>query len=148
MNPKELAKTIATMLDNIEKLIPVYMQNEADGLKAKGGHVAICIIDVDGRVFGRMFGVADKIIAREAYRVAWLKASQVWVTGMRTGEYEKLVFNNEVDEKKFGIRRPDFIGWEGGQPIILHDGTQLSAGFSGFTGATDLEIVIKALPGE
>jgi glc operon protein GlcG len=40
---------------------------------------------------------------------------------------------------------PDMIGWEGGQPITLKDGTKLSIGYSGFRGTSDLEIVIKAL---
>jgi hypothetical protein len=74
-----------------------------------------------------------------------MKASQVWITGIKTGEFEKLVFNKEIDEESFGIRRPDYIGWVGGQPLSLKDGTKLSIGFSGFRSATDLEIVIKAL---
>jgi hypothetical protein len=32
---------------------------------------------------------------RESFRVAWTKASQVWITGMKTGEYEKKIFNSE-----------------------------------------------------
>ena len=64
---------------------------------------------------------------------------------MRTGEFEKLVFNGEIDEAAFGIRKPDYIGWTGGQPITLHDGTTFSAGFSGFRGETDIEIVLKAV---
>jgi len=91
-----------------------------------------------------MFGT-NKIRARESYRVAWTKASQVHITGMKTGEYERLAFNNELDEEKFGIERPDYIGWEGGQPIMLSDGTILAAGFSGFRGVVDLEIIVKAL---
>jgi glc operon protein GlcG len=64
---------------------------------------------------------------------------------MKTGEYEKKIYNNEIAEEIAGISKPDFIGWEGGQPIILKDGTKFSIGFSGFTGVTDLEIVLKAL---
>jgi glc operon protein GlcG len=56
-----------------------------------------------------------------------------------------LTFNNQVDERKFGIRRPDYIGWEGGQPITLTDGTVLFAGVSGFRSVSDLEIVIKVI---
>jgi glc operon protein GlcG len=74
-----------------------------------------------------------------------MKASQVWITGMKTGEFEKKVFNNELNEKTFGIRRPDFIGWEGGQPVKLADGTILSIGVSGFRSISDLEIVVKAI---
>jgi glc operon protein GlcG len=37
------------------------------------------------------------------------------------------------------------VGWLGGQPVTLRDGTKLSVGFSGFRGISDLEIVVKAL---
>ena len=141
---KERTAIIAEIIERVEQLVPFYMENEEDRKKAKGG-IAICIIDDEGSVYGKMFGT-DKIMMRERYNVAWMKASQVWITGMKTGEFEKLVFNKEIDEESFGIKRPDYIGWEGGQPVTLKDGTKLSIGFSGFRSATDLEIVIKALP--
>jgi glc operon protein GlcG len=109
-----------------------------------GGNVAICIIEDDGTVHGKMYG-ENKIKSREIFKIAWTKASQVWITGMKTGDYEKMVFNDQVDERKFGISRPDLIGWEGGQPVTLKDGTVLSVGFSGFRGTSDLEIVTKAV---
>lgn len=143
MESTELADIIEKIIEEAEKLIPLYMQNEQDR-KIANGNVSVCIIDREGRICGRMFGT-NKVRARESYRVAWTKASQVHITGMKTGEYEKLAFNNEVDEEKFGIERPDYIGWEGGQPITLTDGTILSVGFSGFRGVVDLEIMIKAL---
>jgi glc operon protein GlcG len=144
MESKEMASVITEIITNTEKLIPVYMENEEDRAKAKGG-IAICVIDSQGQVHGKMFGT-DKIMMRERYKVAWMKASQVWITGIKTGEYERLAFNNHIDEEQFGIKRPDYIGWEGGQPITLSDGAKLSVGFSGFRGATDLEIVLRALP--
>lgn len=134
---------IIKIINEIGSLIPSYMAIEEDRIKANGS-VAVCIIDKDGNVYGRIFG-DDKILGRERYRVAWMKASQSWITGMKTGEFEKLAFNNEIDERKFGIRRPDYIGWEGGQPITLADGTMLFAGVSGFRSVSDLEIVIKAV---
>jgi uncharacterized protein GlcG (DUF336 family) len=144
MNGKERANLIHELIQNVDALVPTYMENEEDRVKANG-NVAICILDEEGEVYGKIFGT-DKIRGREAYRVAWMKASQVWITGMRTGEFERKAFNKELDEKVYGIRRPDFIGWEGGQPITLHDGTILSVGFSGFRSVTDLEIVIKSIP--
>lgn len=141
---KERTTIIAEIIERAEQLIPFYMKIEEDRKKAKGG-IAICIIDDEGSVYGKMFGT-DKIMMRERYRVAWMKASQVWITGIKTGEFEKLAFNKEIDEEIFGIKRPDYIGWEGGQPVVLKDGTKLSVGFSGFRGETDVEIVIKALP--
>ncbi len=143
MESTELADTIEKIIEEAEKLIPFYMQNEQDK-RIASGNVSVCIIDPEGKIYGRMFGT-NKIRARESYRVAWTKASQVYITGMKTGEYEKLAFNNEVDEEKFGIERPDYIGWEGGQPITLADGNILSVGFSGFRGVVDLEIMVKAL---
>jgi glc operon protein GlcG len=77
--------------------------------------------------------------------VAWIKASQVWLTGMKTGEYEKKVYSGELSEGIVGISKPDLIGWEGGQPVVLKEGSKLFIGFSGFRGVTDLEIVLKAV---
>lgn len=135
--------TIISLIDKIESLVPSYLAIEEDRIKANGC-VAVCIIDGKGNVHGRIFG-DDKILGRERYRVAWTKASQSWITGMKTAEFEKLAFNGMIDEKKFGIRRPDYIGWEGGQPIALPDGSTVFAGFSGFRGVSDLEIVNKAV---
>ncbi len=143
MERQELADFVAALIEKVKRLVPVYMQQEEDRAKAKGG-IAICIIDQEGRVYGQMFG-EDKIMARERYRVAWMKASQVWITGIRTGEFERMAFSGEIDEAQFGIKRPDYIGWEGGQPIHLPDGAMLSVGFSGFRSATDIEIVQRAL---
>ena len=141
-NPK-LEAIISKMFAEIEKLIPVYMQNAEDKSIA-GGNVAICIIDENGMVYGRMFGT-NKPRLRQSYKVAWTKASQVWLTGVKTGEYEKMVFNQLVEENGNGIEAPDLIGWQGGQPITLPDGPKLSVGFSGFRGIVDLEIAVLAL---
>ena len=119
------------------------MENEEDR-RIANGNVSVCIIDYQGVVYGRMFGT-NKVRARESYRVAWTKASQVHITRLKTGEFEKLAFNNEIDEAKFGIERPDWIGWEGGQLISLPDRTELAVGFSGFRGVIDLEIIVRAL---
>jgi len=56
-----------------------------------------------------------------------------------------MVFADQIDPQKFGIKLPDLVGWLGGQPITLCDGTKLAVGFSGFRGTSDLEIVQKAL---
>lgn len=144
MNEPNIKETISRIISNVSELVPSYMQKQADLAKANG-NVAICIIDEEGNVYGKIFGT-DKIRGRESYRVAWTKASQVWITGMKTGEYEKQVFNNEIDEHKYGIKKPDFIGWEGGQPLQFSDGARLFVGFSGFTGISDLQIVLRSLP--
>ena len=136
-------QTIHNIIAEAEKLMPHYMQNE-DDRRIANGNCAICIIDSDGMIYGKLYG-SNVIRAREAYRVAWTKASQVHITGYKTGEFEKLAFNKEIDEKSFGIERPDYIGWVGGQPLVLKDGTKLSVGFSGFRGIIDLEILNKAI---
>lgn len=134
---------ITNLFAAIERLIPVYMQNPADKQIANG-NVAVCIIDAEGHVYGKMFGT-DKARQRQTFKVAWTKASQVWLTGVKTGEYERMVFTKEIEENADGIEAPDLIGWEGGQPLKLADGRTLSVGFSGFRGVIDLEIMVKAL---
>jgi hypothetical protein len=141
MPSQHLANLIHSMFSSIEQLLPSYLQNKEDERIAHG-NCAACIIDEEGMVYGRLYGT-NKIRARESFRVAWTKASQVWITGLKTGEYEKKFFNNEVEE--CGIEVPDLIGWEGGQPLTLKDGTKLFVGFSGIRGIYDLEIMVKAL---
>ncbi|HKI46402.1 MAG TPA: heme-binding protein [Balneolales bacterium] len=126
----------------IEKMIPDYMAVTEDRA-ITNGNVAACIIDEDGLVYGKMFGT-DKARQRQSYKVAWTKASQVWLTGEKTGEYERRVFNKEIGENANGIEAPDLIGWEGGQPLVRKNGSILSVGFSGFRGFNDLEIMRKA----
>jgi glc operon protein GlcG len=143
MDTKEINQLIGKIIAAVEKRLPEYIAVEADRSRNEGNS-ALCIIDDSGVVHGKLFG-ADKIRMRHSFRIAWTKASQVWITGIKTGEYEKLVFTGQIDDKQFGIIRPDFIGWEGGQPIAVDGKTRLSVGFSGFRGASDLEIVQKAL---
>jgi glc operon protein GlcG len=143
MDPKSIAQLIEKLIAAVEKRLPAYLADEADRSRNEGNS-ALCIIDEAGAVYGKMFGT-DKIRQRHVFRIAWTKASQVWITGIKTGEYEKLVFTGQIDDKKFGILRPDFIGWEGGQPLAVEGAIKLSVGFSGFRGSSDLEIVQKAL---
>jgi uncharacterized protein GlcG (DUF336 family) len=143
MENQKLAVIIAKMFAEIENLMPAYMQNPEDRNIANG-NVAVCIIAEDGMVYGKMLGT-NKPRQRQSFKVAWTKASQVWLTGIKTGEYEKMVFNGLAEENGNGIEAPDLIGWQGGQPLTLPDGSKLSVGFSGFRGIIDLEIMTKAL---
>ncbi|MBK5279199.1 MAG: hypothetical protein JJE09_10085 [Bacteroidia bacterium] len=143
MDNKEMQGITKKLFETIEKLIPVYMEDPADK-NISNGNVAACIIDNHGFVYGRMFG-SNNARLRQSYRVAWTKASQVWLTGVKTGEYERMVFNKQVGENANGIEAPDLIGWEGGQPLTMKDGTKIFVGFSGFRGTTDIEIMVKAL---
>ena len=142
MDSAQQTSIIERIIDGVEKRIPQYLANPVD-LKITNGNLAICIIDGSGRIHARMFGT-DKIALRRTYGIAWTKASQVWITRIATGQYEKMVFSGEIDPNQFGIQHPDFIGWEGGQPIDLDDTTWIAAGFSGIRGIYDLEIVRKA----
>jgi uncharacterized protein GlcG (DUF336 family) len=143
MNGIKLRNCITEMLEEIGRILPIYMQNPID-YKKNDGNVSVCVVDPFGNVYGKMYG-GSKLTQRNTFKIAWIKASQVWITGMKTREYEKLVFNGLLNEKDFGIEAPDLIGWLGGQPVTLKDGTVLSIGFSGFRGEIDLEIVIIAL---
>jgi glc operon protein GlcG len=143
MDNSEMNTLIGKIYNAIEQMIPSYMEVQEDKQIANG-NVAVCMIDEDGFVYGKMFG-NNKPRLRQSYRVAWTKASQVWLTGVRTGEYEKMVFNGEVGENANGIEAPDLIGWQGGQPLTMKNGKTLSVGFSGFRGTTDLEIMVRAL---
>jgi glc operon protein GlcG len=143
MEAKALAALIQAIITAVEKRVPEYLAVEADR-KLNDGNSALCIVDDAGGVHGKLFGT-DKIRQRQCFRIAWTKASQVWITGYKTGEFEKRVYAGEVDEHQYGISKPDFIGWEGGQPIVLDGQTKLSVGFSGFRGTSDLEIVLKAV---
>ena len=82
---------------------------------------------------------------RHTFKTAWTKASQVWMTGMKTGDFEKRVYSGELNENDYGVSKPDMIGWEGGQPVTLKDGTVLSIGYSGFRSSSDLNIVLRAV---
>jgi len=138
-------RTISNLLDICEKLVAEYTQVEEDRVK-NDGNASICIIDGDGNVYGKMFGT-DKIKMRETYNTAWLKASQVYITGVATGEYEKLVFNEAINDRQLGIKRCDLIGFKGGLPVMLNDGTTISIGVSGFRGITDVELIERAIEG-
>jgi glc operon protein GlcG len=134
---------IEKLLVNIEELVPVYMAIPDDYIKSKGV-ASVCIISEDGRIYGKIFG-ADKLRGRDSFKIAWTKANQVWITGYQTNEYERLIFTGKIDYHTFGISLPDLVGYEGGQPVALRDGTKLAVGFSGFRGTSDLAIVLKAL---
>lgn len=142
MEKNKIAPIIEKLLKEIEIRIPVYSANPQDAFAQ--GNVAVCIIDEDGKVYGRIWG-SEKVTGRQFFKNAWIKASQVWITGMKTGEYEQRLYNNEFSEEDFGISKPDLIGWEGGQPVVLANGTSLSIGFSGFRGFNDLDIVKQAI---
>lgn len=137
-----LEKIINLLFETLEEEITTY-RNSPDDWNISDGNVAICIITEDGRVFGKLFG-SDKLKRRQFFSIAYKKASQVWITGHKTGDYEKIVFGGEMDPEDSPIELPDLIGWVGGQPINIEE-TQLSIGFSGFRGFNDIDIVQRAI---
>jgi glc operon protein GlcG len=143
MTKEKLRQIIHQAIENISTQIPAYKSSERDWGISRG-HVALCIIDDDGNIYGKIWG-DDKVKGRSYFDIAYRKASQVWITGYNTGEYEKLVFAGKLDHHDFGITLPDLIGWDGGQLIQLDEETRICCGFSGFHGSTDLAIVKKGV---
>jgi uncharacterized protein GlcG (DUF336 family) len=142
MTNENLQIVINKMFDSISKQIPSYKNSEADWSISQG-NVSVCIIDEEGNIYGKIWGT-EKVKGRKYFDIAYRKASQVWITGYKTGEYEKLVFSEKLNYRDFGIDLPDLMGWEGGQPIQLDANTKIACGFSGFKGINDLAIVKNA----
>ncbi len=140
---KTTEEIISKIINAIGQRIPGYSSNPADAFA--GGNVAVCIIDQEGNIHGKIWG-SNKVRGREFFRLAWTKASQVWITGMKTGEYEKKLFNGEFDESTYGIveARSHRMGGRSARDPRGTD-TVLSVGFSGFRGINDLDIVVKAV---
>jgi glc operon protein GlcG len=144
MNPADLTAAATQLIAEIEKLIPAAMQNPDDRDNSHG-NVTLMIIAEDGRIFGRMFGT-DNRTRRGTSRVAWQKATQVWMTHQATGQFEKQVYGSaNTDPGQFGLQHPDLIGWEGGLPVVAADGTKLAVAMSGFSGKTDCQIIRDAV---
>lgn len=142
MTNETLQQIINKILENISAQIPTYKTSEADW-NISAGNVAVCMIDDKGNIYGRIWG-NEKLKGRKFFDAAYRKASQVWITGYKTNEYERLVFTDKINYRDHGIELPDLMGWEGGQPVQLDAETPICCGFSGFKGVNDLAIVKKA----
>jgi glc operon protein GlcG len=123
---------------------PSTLHANEDDKRIANGSCAICIIDSEGMIYGKLYG-NNVIRAREAYRVAWTKQARFISPDTKRVNSKSWHSIKKIDEKSFGIERPDYIGRVGGQPLVLKNGTKLSVGFSGFRGIIDLEIVNKAI---
>ena len=130
------------LVDEIGKLMPKYLEDPIDRDMSRG-NAAVCVIDPTGRVHGQIFGT-DKAKARWCLGIATRKVLQVYSTGYPTGRFEELVYAGKLDDKPFGINRPDFIGWLGGVPLQLADGSKFAAAFSAFRGENDVKIIHEA----
>ena len=144
MNPAEITAVATQLIAEVEKLIPACLQNPEDRDNSLG-NVTLLIIAQDGQIFGRMFGDNNRT-RRGTSRIAWQKATQVWMTHQATGQFEKQVYGAaQADPGRFGLQHPDLIGWEGGLPVVAADGTKLAVAMSGFTGVTDCNIIRQAV---
>ncbi|MFT3829459.1 MAG: hypothetical protein QM691_07090 [Opitutaceae bacterium] len=131
------------LVDAVAKLVPEYLREPIDREMSANGNVAFCVILPDGGFVGRIFG-DDAGKGRWVFGIASRKVIQVRTTGYATGRFEELVYAKQLDDGPFGIMRPDFIGWEGGVPLLGPDGRLFAAAFSGFRGEKDVEIVVRA----
>jgi glc operon protein GlcG len=148
MTSPEISALAERLIAEIEKRIPGCMENPIDRDNSRG-NVTVFIVAGTGQFFGRMFG-DDRLRQRGTCRVAWQKATQVWLTNLATGRYEELVYAKKLDPSTFGIAHPDFIGWDGGLPVVSADGTRFAVAMSGFSGETDCAIIraaVAAVPG-
>jgi hypothetical protein len=102
-NKNKLQLMIDNIIGKLDGLIPEYSANPADAFA--GGNVAVCIIDEEGNMYGKIWG-NNKVRGRQFARLAWVKATQVWIAGMKTGKYEKRLFNGEFEEKNMASKSP------------------------------------------
>jgi hypothetical protein len=130
------------LIAEVVRLYPDYLRDPLDG-ERNGGNAAVFALGPDGVVHGRVFG-GDPALGQKVYQYATRKLLQVWRTGYPTGRFEELVYAGKLDEARFGILRPDFIGWLGGVPFLTPEGGLVAAAFSGFRGFKDVEILEKA----
>jgi uncharacterized protein GlcG (DUF336 family) len=135
-------ETINALIQTVVSLAPKFLEDPKD-FEIAQGNLALYILDSEGNMYGRMFG-DDRSKQRISGRTAWHKVTQVWLTNKPTGVYEKLVYNNEVNWWEFGVPKSEFIGWEGGMPAVLEDGTRLAIAISGMHGETDRQLIRDA----
>jgi glc operon protein GlcG len=143
MSSEKIQEVILKIIEVISARIPAYAHIPEDWSKCEG-NVALCIIDDAGNVHGKIWG-PDKLRGRQYFDVAYRKAAQAWITGYATGEYERMIFTEQINYKDFGLELPELIGWKGGQPLALDKDTKIYCGFSGFRGITDISIVKNAV---
>ena len=62
-----------------------------------------------------------------------------------TGAFEEMVYSHRIDDAKFGIMKPEFIGWEGGWPAVIADGFRIAVAVSGMRGEKDTALVIEVV---
>lgn len=142
MEREKTAEILNRLFDAIERRIPSFLEEPQDYSISKGNAVMLAI-DADGGIHGRYVGT-NSAKQLEFGQVAWKKVTQVRATRVATGRYEELVYTRRLHWWKYGIPLPDLIGWDGGLPATLSDGSPLALAFSGFRGEKDVEILRQA----
>jgi len=134
---------LSRLADAIERHAPSFLAVSEDFDIARGNLVFVAV-DAKGRVFGRYWG-DDPVRQRGSAMVAWTKVNQVKLTRTATGLYERLVYAGRKNWWEFGIPLPEFIGWEGGLPATLDDGTFVALAISGLRQDKDCELLARAV---
>lgn len=132
----------ALLIEKVIALYPEYLKEPLDRDRT-AGNAAVFALGPDGAIHGHSFG-DDQALRQKVYLIGSRKLLQVWRTGYPTGKFEELVYAGKMDETKFGLQRPDLIGWQGGIPLFAPDGAMIAAAFSGFRGVTDVAILQRA----
>jgi glc operon protein GlcG len=126
----------------MDSLIPKFLENPDDFAIAEG-NVCCLIMDEEGNVVGKHWGT-DRVKQRKSAQVGWQKVMQVWLTDTPTGTYEEKVYSKQMNWWEYGIPLPELIGWQGGLPARLADGSKIAIAFSGFHGDKDCAIIRQA----
>lgn len=134
---------LSSLASAIERHTPGFLADPEDLAIAQGNLVFVAI-DETGHVFGRYWGT-DPVRQRGSAQVAWTKANQVKLTRTSTGLYEKLVYTGQMNWWEYGIPLPEFIGWEGGLPAVLEDGTFVALAVSGLRQDKDCALLAQAV---
>lgn len=143
MNRLEFQALSNAIGDEVERLLPDVL-DAPEEFKIANGNCVLCVMNAAGDSVVRMYGGSNPARQRQVAQVATKKALQVWRTGYATGDYEKRVYNGELDTESFGIPHPEFIGWLGGLEAKTNTGERLIVAFSGVRGEQDQGILRRA----
>lgn len=126
----------------IEERIPSFLE-VAEDFDIARGNLVFTAIHESGEVFGRFWG-DDPVRQRQSAMVAWTKVNQVRLSRTATGLYEQQVYTGVKNWWEYGIPLPELIGWEGGLPAVLDDGTFVAIALSGLRGDKDVDLLSRA----
>jgi hypothetical protein len=101
MKRNEFQQLCNQIAEEIERLLPEYLKNPEDANISRGG-CALAMLNAQGDACGFLFG--DKPARqRECAQTAWKKANQVWLTGYSTGQFETLIYSQQLDETDISL---------------------------------------------